>query len=182
MKNKRILKNIQPSLYNDLYSIKNNKYSREIKNIQKSLPKINQVSLSPKVQNNKNKDNSNVYQLTDRPIIHAYNKAYTNLNFFYNKKSRNRKGALYLNCKKTKKFGLSVKNIVLLDKIKSNFESKYFTNYKDLNLNDILKKKRNISNENEINKNCKKVSKDKIISSVINNKSNNNIKNEINMP
>ena len=181
MKNKRILKNIQPSLYNDLYSIKNNKYSREIKNIQKSLPKINQVSLSPKVQNNKNKDNSNVYQLTDRPIIHAYNKAYTNLNFFYNKKSRNRKGALYLNCKKTKKFGLSVKNIVLLDKIKSNFESKYFTNYKDLNLNDILKKKRNISNENEINKNCKKVSKDKIISSVINNKSNNNIKNEINI-
>lgn len=86
MKNKRILKNIQPSLYNDLYSIKNNKYSREIKNIQKSLPKINQVSLSPKVQNNKNKDNSNVYQLTDRPIIHAYNKAYTNLNSFIIKK------------------------------------------------------------------------------------------------
>ena len=177
MKNKRILKNIQPSLYNDLYSIKNNKYSREIKNTQKTLPKINKVSLSPIIQNNKNKDNSNVYQLTDRPIIHAYNKAYTNMNFFYNKKSRNRKGVLHLNCKTTKKFGLSVKNIVLLDKIKSNFESKYITNYKDLNLNDILKKKKNISNENDINKNSKKVSKDIIISSVINNKSNSNIKN-----
>ena len=178
MKNKRILTNIQPSLYNDLYSIKNNKYSREIKNIQKTLPKINKVALSPIVQNNNKKDNSNVYQLTDRPIIHEYNKIYTNLNFFYNKKSRNRKEVLHLNSKKANKFGLSVKNIVLLDKIKNNFESKYITNYKDLNLKQILKKKRNISKENDINKtNSRKVSKDINITSTINNKSNCNIKN-----
>ena len=103
------------------------------------------------------------------------------MNFFYNKKSRNKKGVLHLNSKKINKFGLSVKNIVLLEKIKSNFESKYITNYKDLNLNDILKRKRNISNENDINKTSKKVSNDRLIPPNTNNTSIINIKLENNI-
>ena len=192
---KENLIDISPAIYNGLFSNKKN-YNRGYKYNKHFFPKINANSLSSSNYNkNKNLNNKNnkkaneykYYQLTDRPFKNEHNKILTNINFFNNKKNNLNKSIIQLKKEKKKKYGLNYKNIEIGKD--SDIKSKSVTNYnfyrlKDINMKDILKKKRNNSKDilNKIDKKEKinKINVNQILDNIIF-RNNNNEKININI-
>ena len=152
---KKNLTNIGPPLYNDLFSNRKNYNKKNTSNMH-IFPKINTKSLSPFINKTKNinikRENETKVLMTDRPFNHGN---FKRRNFFNNKKINLTKGIIHLKKEKYKKYGLSVKNIELEKNNENNIELN-FCRLKDINMNDILKKKKyskiNINNKPKISK------------------------------
>ena len=142
------LTNICPTIYNELFSNRK-KYNREQKIYNQRLPKINKKSFSPLFafneyksiinlnQNSKRSNNSNNQIMTDRQNKNEHKNISTNFHFYYNKKNDYRKSN-FIQKEKSKKIGLTVKNIEL-EENKDNKSKSIINNL--YTLKDLKKKK-----------------------------------------